>query len=156
VAGRSGVFVSPAEILRGVILHTPRNPFREERALESFADGGLAIANGRILGVGDYGAIRAAHPGAAVTDWRGAVIVPGFIDTHTHFPQTRIIGGLGWPLLDWLRLHALPEEERMRDSAYARGVADEFVRALARHGTTTALVFGAHFGEAMAALFDAA
>jgi guanine deaminase len=148
--------MSGAELLRAMILHTPRNPFSEERALESYADGGLVIANGRILAIGDYAAMRAAHPDAAVADWRGSVILPGLIDAHTHFPQTRIIGGLGWPLLDWLRLHALPEEARMSGLAYARAVAKEFVRALARHGTTTALVFGAHYGEATEALFQAA
>jgi guanine deaminase len=44
----------------------------------------------------------------------------------------------------------------MGDPAYARAVAGEFVRALARHGTTSALVFGAHFGEATESLFHAA
>jgi guanine deaminase len=145
-----------AEVIRAAILHTPRNPFTEENALETFADGALAIANGRILATGDYAAIRPAYPDAAVSDWRGSVILPGFIDTHVHFPQTRIIGGLGWPLLDWLRLHALPEEVRMADAAYARGVAEEFVRSLVRHGTTAALVFGAHFEEATGFLFQAA
>jgi guanine deaminase len=139
-----------------MILHTPRNPFTEELALESFADGALAIAGGRVLAIGDYAAVRATHPEAVVTDWRGSVILPGFIDAHMHFPQTRIMGGLGWPLLDWLRLHALPEEARMADGVYARAVADEFVRALVRNGTTTALVFGAHFGEATEVLFQAA
>jgi guanine deaminase len=145
-----------AELLRATILHTPRNPFTQDNSLESYADGALAIAGGRVLAIGDYAGVRAAHPDAVVTDWRGSVILPGFIDAHTHFPQTRIIGGLGWPLLDWLRLHALPEEARMSDPAYAYAVAKEFVRALARHGTTTALVFGAHYGEATEALFQAA
>ena len=94
-----------AELFRATILHTPRNPFSEEHALESYADGALAIANGSVLAIGDYATIHAAHPDAAVTDWRGSVILPGFIDTHTHFPQTRIIGGLGWPLA---RLAAAP------------------------------------------------
>ena len=44
----------------------------------------------------------------------------------------------------------------MGDAGYAAGVAREFVRALARHGTTTALVFGAHFAEATELLFQAA
>ena len=44
----------------------------------------------------------------------------------------------------------------MADVAYATGVAQRFVRALAGHGTTTALVFGSHFAPATAALFDAA
>jgi guanine deaminase len=144
------------EIFRGAILHTPRNPFREANALEAFADGAVAVRGDRILASGDYASVRAAFPDAMVKDWRGSAIVPGFIDTHVHFPQTRIIGGLGLPLLDWLERYALPEEARMADAAYAAGVAREFVRALVRNGTTTALVFGAHFGEATSALFQAA
>ena len=145
-----------AELLRATILHTPRNPFNTEHALEAFADGAVVLSEGRIRAAGDYTAVASAHPGAEVRDWRGSVILPGFIDTHIHFPQTRIIGGLGWPLLDWLRLHALPEELRMADTDYARAVAAEFVHELARHGTTTALVFGAHFGPATECLFEAA
>jgi guanine deaminase len=147
---------APAEILRATILHTPRNPFAEENALDAYSDGALVIANGVIRATGEYSSLKDSAPHAVVRDWRGSVILPGFIDTHVHFPQTRIIGGLGWPLLDWLRLHALPEEVRMGDATYARAVADEFIRALARHGTTTALVFGSHFGEAMDCLFQAA
>jgi guanine deaminase len=147
---------APTEILRATILHTPRNPFVEERALEAYADGALVIAGGLIRAIGEYGTLKGSAPDAVVRDWRGSVILPGFIDTHVHFPQTRILGGLGRPLLDWLRLHALPEEVRMGDPAYAGAVATEFIRALARHGTTTALVFGAHFGEATECLFQAA
>jgi guanine deaminase len=144
------------ELLRATVLHTPRNPFHADHALEAHVDGALVIGDGVVIAAGDYAAMRAAHPEAVVRDWRGSVILPGFIDTHVHFPQTRIIGGLGWPLLDWLRLHALPEEQRMADPSYAGAVAGEFIRALARHGTTTALVFGAHFSEATACLFEAA
>ena len=72
-------------------------------------------------------------------------------------PQLRIIGGLGRTLLDWLEHVALPEEARMADVAYATGTAQRVSSsALAAHGTTTALVFGAHFAPATAALFEAA
>jgi guanine deaminase len=64
------------------------------------------------------------------------------------------LGGLGWSLLDWLD-HALPEEAKMADQSHACGMARRFVNALASHGTTTALVFGAHFAPATAALFEA-
>jgi guanine deaminase len=60
------------------------------------------------------------------------------------------------PLLEWLERCALPEEARMADLAYAREVAAEFVSGLADAGTTTALVFGAHFAPAVDALFHAA
>ena len=148
--------MSPAELFRATILHTPRNPFQESTALEAFDDGGLLVEDGIIVATGDYAAVRTAHPDVAVRDLRGGVILPGFIDTHVHFPQLRIIGGLGCGLLDWLTRFALPEEVRMGEYAYASAVAGEFVNALASHGTTTALVFGSHFHDATALLFEAA
>ena len=44
----------------------------------------------------------------------------------------------------------------MADPVRARHTAKRFVGALARNGTTTALVFGAHFPEAQQALFEEA
>jgi guanine deaminase len=73
-----------------------------------------------------------------------------------HYPQLGVIGAMGLELMDWLRLKALPEEARLGDLGYARGVAERFVRALAANGTTTALVFGSHFVGAQEALFTAA
>ena len=150
------------EILRAAIFHTPGNPFSEPTALVALADGGLAIDAGRVALCGDYSSVRAAYPLAAVRDLRGdndgdgGCILPGFIDTHTHYPQIRILGGLGYSLLDWLAERTLPEEARLADTAYAQTVAHEFVGALAAHGTTTALVFASHFAAATAALFEAA
>ncbi len=88
-------------------------------------------------------------------DLRGGFLLPGFIDTHIHFPQLRVLGGLGWSLLEWLEHCVLPEEARMADHSHACRIARGFVHALAAHGTTTALVFGAHFAPATAALFEA-
>ena len=158
-ASGGAAFVSEtnaSEIVRSTILHTPRNPFTASDALECFEDGGLLIADGRVMACGEFAGIRASHPDTPVHDLRGGVVLPGFIDTHVHFPQGRIIGGLGSGLLDWLDRYALPEEVRMGQVDYARAVAAEFVNALASHGTTTALVFGAHFHGATESLFEAA
>jgi guanine deaminase len=144
------------EILRAGIFHTPENAFHSAAALRAFADGGLAVSQGRVQACGDYQEVRARYPEAEVRDLRGSFILPGFIDTHIHYPQVRIIGGLGFSLLDWLQQVTLPEEASLADVPYARVIAAEFVRSLASHGTTTALVFGAHFVEATAALFEAA
>jgi guanine deaminase len=148
--------MSGAVIFRAPLLHTPGNPLTGSGALAAHEDGALAVAEGRIAASGDYSAVRASYPGAPVTDWRGGLLLPGFIDTHLHYPQVRIIGGLGLTLLDWLEQVALPEEARMSDVAYASGTATAFLRGLASHGTTTALVFGAHFAGAMTALFEQA
>jgi guanine deaminase len=144
------------DLLRAPVFHTPRNPFTDWRALQYHSDGGLLIRAGRIAACGDFETLRAAHRDAAATDLRGGFLLPGLVDTHVHFPQMRVLGSLGRSLLDWLDRSALPEEARMVDAAYARQIAAEFVRALASHGTTTALVFGAHFAPATAELFEAA
>ncbi|MES1262046.1 MAG: guanine deaminase, partial [Acidobacteriota bacterium] len=144
------------EILRAGIFHTPQNPFDSPASLIALPDGGLLVSEGRIAACGDYAAIRAASPSAAVRDLRGGFLLPGFIDTHIHFPQGRIIGGLGYSLLDWLDRLTLPEEARFADAGYASAAAREFVHHLAANGTTTSLVFGSHFAPATAALFEAA
>jgi guanine deaminase len=144
------------ELLRAAVFHTPKNPFREDRALQCFSDGGLLLQNGRIAACGDYAALRDAYPSVPVRDLRGGFLLPGFIDTHVHYPQVRVLGGLGHSLLDWLEQHTLPEEAKFADLRYAEAVAGEFVHSLASHGTTTALVFGSHFASAVAVLFDTA
>lgn len=146
----------PGELLRAPLFHTPRNPFVEDHALEYHWDGGLLIRAGRITACGDYSAILKRNPTAATVDLRGGFLLPGLIDTHIHYPQLKVIGNLGRSLLDWLEHCALPEEARMVDPGYARTSAQQFIRALASHGTTTALVFGAHFASATAELFEAA
>ena len=142
------------EILRAPLFHTPRNPFFQTPALEAYGDGALLVSDGKIAACGDYSSVRFDHPNAAVTDLRGGYLLPGLIDTHIHFPQLRGLGGIGKELLSWLDEFALPEEARMAGLAYACETARRFVRALASHGTTTALVFGAHFAAATAALFE--
>ncbi|HXJ40632.1 MAG TPA: amidohydrolase family protein, partial [Bryobacteraceae bacterium] len=119
------------ELLRASVFHTPGNPFREPGALEHYSDGGLLIQDGRIAGCGPYSELRAENPFAEARDLRGGFLLPGFIDTHVHFPQVRVLGGLGRQLLDWLDLVALPEEARMGEAAYASDTARRFVRALA-------------------------
>jgi guanine deaminase len=146
---------SAGELLRAPIFHTPRNPFRDSNTLESYSDGALLIRDGRIAGCGDYPAIRSAYPHVPVRDLRGGFLLPGLIDTHIHFPQLRVLGALGRSLLDWLEQCALPEEAMMADQSHACRIARQFVQEMASHGTTTALVFGAHFAPATAALFEA-
>jgi guanine deaminase len=143
-------------ILRAAIFHTPGNPFDSSDALGAFPDGALAIAEGRVAACGDYSDVRRGYPDAPVRDLRGGYLLPGFVDTHTHFPQVRILGGLGYSLLEWLDALTLPEEARLEDAVYACTIAKEFVHNLAAHGTTTSLVFGSHFPDAMAALFHEA
>jgi guanine deaminase len=145
-------------LYRATVLDVPGDPFVDgpEAALRSELDGGLLVRDGRIVARGPYAELRREHGDEDVADLRGGVLVPGFVDTHVHFPQVRVIGGLGMPLLDWLTRCALPEEERLVDRGYADTVAGEFLGGLTGAGTTTALVFGSHFADAMDGFFAAA
>jgi guanine deaminase len=148
--------MTDAQLFRATLFHTTANPFREEGVLRSHEDGGLLVRGGRIVASGDFDEVRRADPDAAIVDWRGGILLPGLVDTHVHYPQIAIVGRLGRTLLDWLEDVALPQEGRMADEPYASECARRFVAALAAHGTTTALVFGAHFAAATASLFEAA
>src|SRR5271165_875097 len=106
------------ELIRATIFHTPE--IQDATTLEVFEDGGLLVEDGIIRALGDYSEIVRAHPDASVRDLRGGYLLPGFVDTHVHFPQVRVLGGLGYSLLDWLDQHTLPEEARLADPAYAR------------------------------------
>ncbi|TDW18472.1 guanine deaminase [Kribbella kalugense] len=142
-------------IFRGTFIDTPENPFTGGE-LRVDTDAGLLVQDGVIVARGPFREIRQAHPAEQIVDLTDGVVLPGFVDTHVHFPQIRAVGGLGLPLLEWLDRYALPEEARMADVAYATGVANEFVHGLAAAGTTSALVFGAHYVDAVDALFNAA
>ena len=138
----------------GTIVDSPGDPFAGEPALGEA--GALLVRDGVIRARGSFAALRASYPQEPVTRLDGGLLVPGFVDTHVHFPQIRAIGGLGMPLLDWLERCALPEESKLADQAYARAVAGEFLDGLLASGTTSALVFGSHFAPAMDELFAAA
>lgn len=145
-------------LLRGALAHVPGDPWRVgEAALEGWLDAGLAIdPAGRVADIGDWPALRARHPVALVEDVRGALILPGLVDAHVHYPQIGVMGGLGMPLLRWLHVRTLPHEARFRDAPFAREQARQFFRVLTRAGTTTAMVFGAHDAGAMEAFFHEA
>ncbi|MBG6098812.1 guanine deaminase [Nocardioides luteus] len=139
-------------LFRGTFLDTPSDPFSGGE-LRTEQDGALLVRDGVIRARGSFADLRAQHPQEEVVDLSGGFVLPGFVDTHVHFPQVRVIGGLGMPLLDWLDQTALPEEARLADTAYAAGVATDFVRGLVGAGTTTALVFGSHFAPAVDTVF---
>lgn len=139
-------------IFRGTFLDTPSSPF-DGSALRSEIDGGLCVREGVIVERGPFESVRANQPEDDVVDLTGGMVLPGFVDTHVHYPQVRMIGALGMPLLDWLERSALPEEARLISTVYATEVAGEFLDGLVGTGTTTALVFGAHFASAVDVLF---
>lgn len=125
------------------------------------ADGGTLFEPDGLLLVDGTGAIRyagayrAARYQGEVDDVRPALLAPGFVDTHAHFPQTRIIGCATGPLLDWLENSVFPEEARFTRRAYAKSVAAELVGRLLHAGTTTVALFSSSSPAATDLCFSA-
>ena len=114
-------------IYAATVVDTPGDPFAGDPAAALAEDGALLVRDGVIRARSSLAALRAARPDEPVTRLDGGLLVPGFVDTHAHYPQIRAIGGLGLPLLGWLEQCALPEEAKLADRAYARAVAAEFL-----------------------------
>lgn len=147
---------APCVAYRARILYFRGRPASsgEDDATISLEDGLLVVEDGRIAQVGGYGTLAPAlDADTEIVDWRGKLIMPGFIDTHVHYPQTDIIASPATGLLPWLETYTFPTEGRFGDPAYAADVARFFVDELLRCGTTTALVYCTVHPESADALF---
>jgi guanine deaminase len=118
--------------------------------------GAIHVRDGLIVAVDTADALRAAHPGLPVDDHGAALILPGFVDAHAHYPQTAIIASWGKRLRDWLETYTFPEEMRFADPAYAAAVAERYLDLLLAHGTTTVCSYCTIHPESVDAFFAAA
>jgi guanine deaminase len=144
---------------RGAILHFRSDPGAHDdpRSFEFLEDGLLLTHQGRIAALGPARELLQSLPkDMEVVSHNDSILMPGFIDTHIHFPQTDVIGSGGRQLLDWLQDYTFPTERRFSDSAYACEVAKFFLDELARNGTTTAMVFCTVHRASTEAFFEAA
>jgi guanine deaminase len=132
----------PCRVYRASILHFTADPAFDDTACAWHEDGLLIVRDGRVQAAGDYAQLRATLPeGTQVEDHRGKLIVPGFIDTHIHYPQTDMIASPAPGLLPWLETYTFPTERQFGDPAHAENVARFFLDELLRCGTTTAMVY---------------
>ncbi len=132
-------------------------PQQLEERLRHVPDGLLLLNDGVIVWFGSWQQGEALlPPGFAVTEYRDKPIVPGFIDTHIHYPQTEMIGAYGDQLLDWLNNYTFPTESRYGCEQHADAMSAFFLRELLSNGTTTALVFGTVHPQSVDTLFSQA
>ncbi|MDF5992703.1 amidohydrolase family protein [Pseudomonas aeruginosa] len=99
-----------AKAYRAAILHSIADPAEVgvERSYEYFEDGLLLVEDGKVARLGDAEALLGEIGDVEVFEYRDALITPGFIDTHIHFPQTGMIASYGEQLLDWLNTYTFP------------------------------------------------
>ncbi len=118
--------------------------------------GAVLVDDGRIADVGPAERLRAAHPEAEVEDMGTALISPGFVDAHAHYPQTAMIASWGLRLIDWLNTYTFPEEMRFSEPAYAAEIARRYFDLTLAHGTTTVVSYCTIHPESVEAFFTEA
>ncbi|OOB89596.1 amidohydrolase family protein [Rathayibacter sp. VKM Ac-2630] len=147
-----------AAVHRGHLLHVAGRPALEQAraCLVSIPDGALVVDDsGVIAWTGRVADLPDAYRALPVIGDSSAILVPGFVDAHVHFPQTYSLDGYGGgQLLEWLDGTIFPAEARLADEAFAARIARDFTRRRIAAGTTAAMVFGSAFPHAQDALFE--
>lgn len=138
--------------IRGQLIDAP-----EYGRLRSWRGGALIIDGGRIAEIGEYETLR-RKPREQGVRWlhsNRVAVFPGLIDLHAHIPQYPAVGRSEEGLLPWLRQHIFPLEKEFTGPKARREVPGFFAE-LARHGTTTAMLYGAIYEDTCDTAFTAA
>ena len=124
-----------------------------------FDDGLMVVDNksGKIIDVGNFSDLRSSWDiSNNLIHFRDRLIMPGFVDTHVHYPQYKVIASYGTSLLEWLNKYTFVEEQRFSDAAYADQIANLFLDELIKNGTTSVMTFCTSFKQSAEAFFNAA
>lgn len=150
--------ITQLKLFRSSFLDFIDDPFyeSEETSVRYLADGLLVVESGIIIDFDDYNILKDKYQGFTITHYPDLLILPGFIDTHIHFPQTEMIASYGEQLLEWLNQYTFPTERKFSSKEYAQKIASFFLDELLKNGTTTALVFATVFPQSVDAFFEEA
>ena len=132
---------------------------------EYIAEGALVVddVSGRVLDYGSKNVIMARYASSSaqqskapvqIHDYQDKLIMPGFIDTHVHYPQIDMIAAFGEQLLDWLNNYTFVTEANFGDLKVAHDTSKFFLNQLLANGTTSALVFSTSHPESVEAFFE--
>lgn len=145
------------KIVKANILTFIDDPFKvgDEAAYRYIKNGGVFIEKGIIQAVDNFDILmKKIGNTVEVVDFSGNLLMPGFIDTHVHYPQTPMIAGYGEQLLEWLEKYTFPTELKFKDKAYAVSVAKKFLKFSLMAGTTTSVVYGTVYKDSVDAFFE--
>jgi guanine deaminase len=145
--------------IRGRLLTFLRAPHGagDAQSYRYIEDGVVLVKDGRVEALGAATELLPRLPADIAIDRHAdALILPGFIDPHIHYPQTQVIASYGAQLLEWLEKYTFVEEQKFAEPGHAARNAEFFLDELARNGTTTAVAYCSAHPSSAEALFVAA
>jgi guanine deaminase len=158
LASPTPAFAEEPQAVRGTFVDFTKDPFYndERESVRFIQDGLLVVQDGKIRDFGRYDDLKTKYAGLETVNYPQRLITPGFIDSHVHYPQTRVVAAYGNQLLEWLTTSVFPEELKFKDPAYAREVAAFFLDDMLHRGTTTVLSYATTFPESVGVFFEEA
>lgn len=136
------------KILKGNIIYT------ETSSLFNIIENGYIVVQGNFI-EGVYDKLPEKYNNIKIKDYGNKLIIPGFVDLHTHASQFAIKGiGYDKELIPWLETYTFPEEAKFKDISYATKIYKEFVDELYNEGTTRAVIFATIHPEATEVLMN--
>ncbi len=101
-------------------------------------DGAVAIRGGAIVAVGPAVEVATKWRGKEVLDAGGGIVMPGFVNAHTHAPMVLFRGiADDLKLMDWLQNYIFPAEARNVTAPFVRAGMRLAALEMIRSGTTT-------------------
>jgi guanine deaminase len=144
--------------IRSAMLTFKKDPFFHEmdECLVYESDAVIVMEGGKITQVGRAQDILPSLDGVEIKHYTDSIIIPGFIDSHVHYPQTEIIGAYGEQLLDWLNNYTFIAEQGFKNKEHASEVAKVFLKEQFRNGVTSSTVYCTVFPQSVDAIFEEA
>lgn len=119
------------------LIIAPRWIIPVEPARTVLTDHVLVINDGRIQCLEDCASVRSKWPDASWVERPEHVLIPGFINAHTHVAMTLLRGYADdLPLETWLSEHIWPAEQQWVNREFVRDGTDLAILEMIRGGTT--------------------
>ena len=148
-----------ATIFLGEMISVNQNPWNIKNPADALfyeKKGALVVDDqGIILKVGSSELLCQEYKDAKIEKGEGCVILPGFVDSHIHFPQMDMIGTHSGELLEWLEKYTWPTEKSFADPEVVREAAEVFCQELFKNGTTFSSIFASNHEHCVDILFEA-
>ena len=97
----------------------------------------VVVRDGRITSILPSAEVRKQFSATESIELLGHVLIPGFINAHTHTAMTLLRGFADdLPLMPWLREHIRPAENRWVSAEFVRDGTELAVAEMLRSGTT--------------------
>lgn len=136
------------KILKGNIIYT------ETSDLFKIIENGYIVVQGTLI-EGVYKDLPKKFKNTIIENYEKRLIIPGFVDLHTHASQFSVKGiGYDKELIPWLEAYIFMEEAKFNDISYATKIYKEFVNELYSEGTTRAVIFATIHTEATEILMN--